>query len=284
MLKDQVSKLSQYRVSRYFDYIDLGFGSQFNYYFPQMFLQRGLLPKNIIRDSTSLENVLVLNLFPDSSNGKGIFHLFDMSLEIPDAIKEKYNIHDSKIRPEGANLKDKIKSTIDSFQTNLLQSKSKLTNLSFVKIKEKKQKKRKKIKRLKKLIKTEEFKRELRELRELIKLSKNPKIRSKRRKYSHTKEVKKKMKIRKHHVVPILLKQKLISKNKKLKQLSLNSSVFFEKKDEKEPTKNQKMLSNADDENSISVSQYLVDKNLKGRSRINQFNWALIGFSKLKYK
>ena len=38
------------------------------------------------------------------------------------------------------------------------------------------------------------------------------------------------------------------------------------------------------DDDVITVGEYLKDKKTKGRVRINQFNWALIGFSKLNYK
>ena len=285
MLKDQLSKYNHYRVSRYFDYIDLGFGSQFNYYFPQMFLQRGLLPKDIIRDAAALKDVLILNLFPDDANGKGIFQSMEVDSSIPDAVREKYNLEDSLVEPEGSNIQDQINSTISSFQDNLLESKSKLKKLSFVDVIKRKKRKRANIRRLKKLIKSKQFKRELRDLRELVKLSKQSELRSRPKvKYASGGQVKRKMKNLKHKVLPILLKEKLLSKSKKLKQLSLNSSVFFEKKCKSKKMMKKSDLENEDNGNSISVSNYLVDKKVKGRSRINQYNWALIGFSKLRYK
>jgi hypothetical protein len=281
LLKDEILKYNHYKVSRYFDYIDLGFGTQFNYYFPQMFMQKGLLPKDIIRDSTKIQNSMILNLFPIDDNNDDIFYDAPFHSSIPDNIKEKYNLKEDGDGVTGNSLKDQVNSAINSFQSQIINKNSKLSNLSFVKIKEIRNKKLKKIKRLKKIIQSHQFKQELKDLKKLVKLSKKSELKSKIRKKSSSKnQVKRRISKLKHKMIPIILHKKMTEK--RTKQLSLNSSVFFEPLKEKLKHKIQK---NDDiDDNSVSVSNYLSNKKVKGRARINKFNWALLGLVKLGYK
>lgn len=285
LMKDELSKFNTYRVSKYFDYIDLGYGNQFNYYFPQVFMQMGLLPKNIIRDPHLLKHTLILNLFPTDDKNLEIFHEMEDHSSIPEEIREKYGIRKEPSAVPGNTISDQIKSTINAFQNQVLTDQNNLTNLSFVKVKEIKRKKKRKLRKLKKKLKSKSFRRELKDIKKLIKIMKKESLHTRKKiKYSSSQNIKNKLKKFKHKILPIII-QKQKTKSKRAKQLShINSGIFFELKKQNKKPKNSNSSIIRDNKGTVTVSEYLKDKKIKGRARINNYNWALIGFTKLNYK
>jgi len=179
-------------------------------------MQKGLLPKDIIRDSTKIQNSMILNLFPSDDSNTDIFYDIPFHSSIPDDIKEKYNLKDDGGDIKGNTFKDQVISAINSFQNQIINKNSKLSNLSFVKIKEIRKKKLKKIKRLKNIIQSHQFKQELKDLKKLVKLSKKSGLKSKiRTKSSSEKQAKRRISRLKHKMIPIILHKKMAEKRTK---------------------------------------------------------------------
>lgn len=291
LFNNEVNLKEIFKQSKYFDSNESEFGNQFNYYFPEMFMQKGLLPRNIIRDDFKLKNALVLNLFPTNKFFTNIYFDTNIIPFVPDFIKKKYNLKDStdqdnnQMGIQGSSFKDRIDLAIQHFKS-MLEMKSQKKILSFKKIKKLAKIKKNKIKKAKKIIKSKNFKIELKDFKTLLKFIKKNKNLIKKSSLVHNKisNSKSKLKNLKHKIFPLILGKKPAQK---IKQLSQSNQQFFQPDSLKDDSGNDSVMKKPKVDkfnNAENLSDYLKDNKLGLRARINDYDWALIGFSKLSYK